>query len=63
MVQEWCRHLLSSDEPIEVREVKAVDPGNLLENQEYTDLDFSIKKIFEELDSEVACERRLFSCV
>lgn len=46
-----------------MRDVKAVDPGNLLETQEYTDLDLSIKKIFEELDSEVACERRLFSCV
>ena len=31
LVQEWCRHLLSSDQPIEMRELKAVDTENLLE--------------------------------
>ena len=53
VVQEWCRHLLSSNQPIEMREVKAVDTENLLETTEDSDLDFSIEKIFEELDSEV----------
>ena len=50
VVQEWCRHLLSSDQPIEMREVKAVDTENLLETTEDSDLDFSIEKIFKELD-------------
>ena len=58
-MQEWCRQLLSSDQPIEMREVKAVDTENLLETTEDSDLDFSIEKIFEELDSEVHRRARI----
>ncbi len=59
VVQEWCRHLLSSDQPIKMREVKAMDTENLLETTEDSDLDFSIEKIFEELDSEVRMRARI----
>jgi hypothetical protein len=59
VVQEWCRHLLSSDQPIEVREVELMDTENLLETTEDSELDFSIEKIFEELDSEVRIRARI----
>ena len=50
---------MSADQPIEMREVKAVDTENLLETTEDSDLDFSIEKIFEELDSEVRMRARI----
>ncbi len=59
VVREWCRHLLSSGQPIEIREVKAMETENLLETTEVSDFDFSVVKIFEELDSEVRMRARI----